>query len=586
MNQRIKKLRDQSLQAVNCISSERALLVTKFYQSNLASVHSVPIQRALAFKYILENKSICINKNELIVGERGPAPKATPTYPEICLHSLQDLDCLNNRQKVSFKVDEKTKKIYREEIIPFWSGNTQRDRIFAAMDRAWLDAYKAGVFTEFQEQRAPGHTVLGSKIYYRGLLDIIIEIDSHLSQIKSVNNSQAKVKREELKAMRIAADALIRFAERHALALDRLAAQENEKFRENELKQMAAICRQVPARAPGTFHEALQYYWFVHLGVITELNPWDSFNPGRLDQHLFPFYQQELAAGTLTKEKATELLQAFWIKFNNHPSPPKIGVTAAESSTYTDFCLINIGGLKADGSNAVNELSYIILDVIEEMRLLQPSSMIQISNKNPDSLLIRALEIIKTGFGQPSLFNTDAIVKELTAQGKTVEDARNGGASGCVEAGAFGTESYILTGYFNLVKILEITLHNGIDPQSGQRLGPETGNVNTFSSYEDLKNAFRKQVKHFTEIKIRGNEIIDHLVRIPPIHFRQAFFELLKQFFIRAKHAIRERCSQSPFQRTSGNVDFLRNRIFQAFNHIHVTAFLYFFLQNVSGRWI
>ncbi len=510
MNERIRRLRDQSLQAVNRISPERAILVTEFYQNDFAQSVTIPVKRALAFKYILEKMKICINDRELIVGERGPEPKATPTYPEICVHSLQDLDILDQRPKVSFKVDAETKKIYKEKIIPFWQGKTHRDKIFKVLDQEWKEAYQAGIFTEFQEQRAPGHTVLGDKIFKKGFIDLKDEIRQSIENLDFHNDPRAMVKKEQLKAMDITADALILFAKRYADALQNLANSERDPDRKKELKEMARICEQVPANAPRTFHQALQYYWFIHLGVITELNPWDSFNPGRLDQHLYPFYKRELENGSLTKEKAVELLQSFWIKFNNHPSPPKIGVTAKESSTYTDFCLINVGGLKADGSNAVNDLSYVILDVIEEMRLLQPGSMVQVSKKNPDNILKRAAKIVKTGFGQPSIFNTDAIIQELTRQGKSIEDARNGGASGCVEAGAFGTESYILTGYFNLVKIFEITLHNGVDPQDGITIGLKTGDARKFKTYEELLNAFKKQVQHFADIKVKGNNIIDH----------------------------------------------------------------------------
>ncbi|NQV03194.1 MAG: formate C-acetyltransferase/glycerol dehydratase family glycyl radical enzyme, partial [Bacteroidia bacterium] len=239
--------------------------------------------------------------------------------------------------------------------------------------------------------------------------------------------------------------------------------------------------------------------------------PWDSFNPGRLDQHLYPFYKREIEAGTLTKDRAIELLQSFWIKFNNHPAPPKIGVTALESNTYTDFSLINLGGLTPDGADGVNEVTFIILDVIEEMRLLQPSSMVQISRKNPDSLIERTLQITKTGFGQPSYFNTDAIIEELLRQGKDIIDAGNGGASGCVESGAFGTEAYILSGYFNLAKILEITLNNGFDPLTKKQIGPASGNPESFSSIEDLMEAYRTQLNHFIQIKIRGNNAIHQI---------------------------------------------------------------------------
>lgn len=511
MNDRIKRLRNKSLEAVNCLSAERARLITRFYKSDKAEQVSVPVKRALAFEYILANKFICINTDELIVGERGPAPKATPTYPEICLHSMQDLEILDSRPKVSFKVDDETRRIYQEEIIPFWKGKTQRDRLMEAMTPEWLAAYKAGVFTEFQEQRGPGHTVCGEKIYRMGMLDLIAEIENRINALDFLEDAQAWDKKEELKGMAIVAKAIIHFAERHAGKLEQLANEESRSWRVAELKEMAAVCRRVPAHAPQNYHEALQYYWFVHLGVITELNPWDSFNPGRLDQHLLPFYQDGLADGSLSDERARELLQAFWIKFNNHPSPPKMGVTAQESNTYTDFSLINVGGVKADGSDAANEMSYLILDVIEEMRLLQPSSMVQLSKKNPDRLINRTVKILKTGFGQPSIFNTDTIVQQLVRQGKRVEDARRGGASGCVESGAFGTESYILTGYFNLVKMLEITLHNGMDPRTGQQLGLETGNPADFASFEELMEAFSKQVNHFADIKIRGNNVIERL---------------------------------------------------------------------------
>lgn len=511
MNRRIQKLRQKSLDAVPTISLERAELLTQFYKSGQADKVSVPVARAMAFKYILEHKELFIDEGELIVGERGPQPKATPTYPEICTHTTQDFDILNTREKVSFKVDSISFNKQENEIQPFWSGRSIRDRILDAVDKEWHAAYQAGVFTEFMEQRAPGHTVLDNKIFHNGFIDFKKDIKRSISSLDVLNDTSAYGKKEELKAINIAADAMISFAERYSKKAKQLAEIESNAKRKTELLEIAGICKKVPKHAPETFHEALQYYWFVHLGVITELNTWDSFNPGRLDQHLLPFYKKGIADGTLTETTARELLQAFWIKFNNQPAPPKVGVTAQESNTYTDFCLINTGGLTETGEDAVNELSFIILDIIEEMRLLQPSSMVQISKKNPDEFLIRALKIIKTGFGQPSVFNTDAIIQELTRQGKSIIDARNGGASGCVEAGAFGKESYILTGYFNIPKVLEITINNGFDPRTKKPIGIKTGDPAKFKTFEQLLNAFEKQLNYFIDIKIRGNRIIERL---------------------------------------------------------------------------
>ncbi len=511
MNDRIKRLREQSINAVPAISLERASLVTQFYRSGRAERASVPVARAMSLKHILENMTICVNPGELIVGERGPAPKAAPTYPEICTHSLKDFEILHTREKVSFRVDDQTRHLQQEEIIPFWSGRSIRDRIFDAVDPEWKAAYEAGIFTEFQEQRAPGHTVLDDKIYRHGLLDFKNTIQQRLDTLDFLSEAEAFDKQEELKAMAIASDALILLAGRYADRLSELALSEADPARKSELEEMAAICRHVPAHAPRTLWEALQYYWFVHLGVIIELNTWDSFNPGRLDQHLLPFYRRDREGGILTGERAKELLQAFWIKFNNQPAPPKVGVTAQESNTYTDFCLINLGGVTESGEDAANEMTDLLLDVIEEMRLLQPSSMVQVSKKSPDRILLRALKIIRTGYGQPSLFNTEAIVAEMLRQGKSIQDARQGGASGCVETGAFGKECYILTGYFNLVKVLEITLHNGVDPRTGHVIGVRSGEPATFGSFDDLFSAFQTQLRHFIDIKIKGNLVIERL---------------------------------------------------------------------------
>ncbi len=511
MNKRIKKLREQSINAVPQISPERAVLLTEFYKRDASATESPAVLRALAFKYILENKTICINDGELIVGERGPAPKAVPTYPELTTHSIKDLEILNSREKIPFKVSSDTKKTYKDVIIPFWKGRTVREKIFKEMSKDWKTAFSAGVFTEFMEQRAPGHTVLDDKIYSKGLLDFKVDIKKSIGSLDFLNDPEAYNKREELRAMGIVADALIIFALRHAEKAAELAKKEKDPQRKKELKLISDICLHIPANAPRNFWEAIQYYWFVHLGVITELNPWDAFNPGKLDQHLFPFYNTDIGNGTLTKEKAVELLQAFWIKFNNQPAPPKVGVTAEESCTYTDFAQINNGGLKPDGSDAVNELSYIILDVIGEMKLVQPSPSVQISKKTPDSFLKHTLKVVRKGYGQPSIFNMDAIIQELVGQGKTVEDARNGGTSGCVETGAFGKENYNLTGYFNLTKVFEITLNNGIDPRSGKRIGLKTGEPESFNSFEELFAAFRKQLSYFINIKITGNNVIERI---------------------------------------------------------------------------
>jgi len=509
MNERVLHLRQESLETKPWISIERAALLTEFHKKSMET--SVPVRRAEALKYLMEHKTIWIGDGELIVGERGPAPKGTPTFPELCCHSLEDFKVLDHREKTSYAVAPEARRTQHEEVIPYWQGRSMRDLIFREMTKEWKDAYEAGIFTEFMEQRAPGHTALGDVIYQKGLLELRSKIEQALKRLDFFSDPEAYDKEQELKAMAIAADAVMIFARRHAEKAEQLAFNKTDPVRKAELLKIAEVCRRVPAHAPRNFWEALQAYWFIHLSVVTELNTWDSFCPGRFDQHLISFYTRDIANGTLTREGAKELLECLWVKFNNQPAPPKVGVTAAESATYTDFCNINNGGLKEDGSDGVNDVTYLILDVIDEMHLLQPSSNIQLSKKSPDRFLKRALEIVRQGWGQPSIFNADMVVEELLRQGKLLEDARCGGTSGCVETGAFGKEAYILTGYFNLTKVLEITLNNGIDPRTKKRIGIETGDPEKFTEFGELLDAFREQLNHFIDIKIRGNNVIERL---------------------------------------------------------------------------
>ena len=512
MNERIARLRERYAQETPSVSAERARLLTEFEQAGEAQHQPVPVRRALAFRHILEHQTLYIGADDLIVGERGPAPQATSTYPELCCHSLDDLHTLAPRTKTPFRVDKETYDIYERTVIPFWTDKTLREPLFAGMSDAWRSAFDAGVFTEFMEQRAPGHAVLDDKIYHTGFLAFKERIEAHRAKLAATETASPGAL-DELEAMSICCDAIIRFAGRHAELAEALAAAESDPERRSELESIAAVCRHVPAHAPRTFHEAVQMYWFTHLGVVIELNEWDSFNPGRLDQHLYPFYERDVKEGRLTPEDAKELLSCLWLKISSQPAPPKVGVTEEQSATYNDFTLINVGGLTPAGQDGVNPLSYLILDVIDELRLPYTGSCIQLSKANPDRFLHRAMKIVRSGFGQPSIFNTDAILQEFLRAGKSLDDARGGGPSGCVTISAFGKESCVLTGYMNWPKILELAMHDGIDPRTGNRIGLPTGSLSGFASFDDLLEAYGKQLQYFVELKIEGNNRIEALFR-------------------------------------------------------------------------
>ncbi|MEG0517392.1 MAG: glycyl radical protein [Bacteroidales bacterium] len=542
MNTRIQRLREESVNTQPSLSIERALIETAFYRENDGK-YPIPVLRGMNFYEICKKKTIYIGDQELIVGERGPKPKAVPTFPELTCHTIEDFHVLRERELQRYIISDEDIEIYQKEVISYWRGRTQRDRIFNHVPDSWKNLYEAGLFTEFMEQRAPGHTALDGKIYRIGMLDFKKQIEAELEKLDFLNDPEATDKQDELRGMAISCDAAILFAERHARQAEKMIADLEKKLvkmatvgddeklsgiqiRILELKKIAEVCRWVPAHAPRTFQEAIQMYWFAHLGTITELNGWDAMNPGHLDQHLEPFYNKEIAAGTLTRKQAKELLSCFWIKVNNHPAPPKVGITAKESGTYNDFTNINIGGVRRDGTSGVSEVSYLILEVIDDLHILQPGSSVHIAKVTPDEFLHAACKVIRKGYGYPSIFNPDTYVQELVRQGKSLEDAREGGCSGCIEVGAFGKEAYLLTGYLNVPKILEVTLNNGVDPVTGKQVSIQTGDPLAFTSFEQVYEAFKKQLEYIVLQKVVVSNYIDRLfAKYAPATFLSVLME-------------------------------------------------------------
>lgn len=525
MNERIKRLRQESIETPTTLTIERALIETAFYKENYGKM-PIAVLRASNFLEICKKRTIYIGKDELIVGERGPVPKSVPTFPELTCHSVEDLHVLDTRDLQPYHISQEDIDTYEKVVIPYWEGKTQRERIFNHVSKEWEEAYQAGVFTEFMEQRAAGHTAMDGKMYHRGLLEVKERIAQKIAGLDYINDPEATDKEHELEAMSISCDAAIILAERHAELAEKMAAEESDPKRKAELEKIASVCHWVPANAPRDLWEAIQMYWFVHLGTVTELNGWDSMNPGHIDQHLYPFYAKGLEDGTLTRESAKELLSCLWIKFNNQPAPPKVGITAKESGTYNDFTNINIGGVTKDGKDGSNELSYIILEIQEELHELQPGLSIHVSEVTPDEFVLAGARVIRQGFGYPSVFNPDIYTRELMRQGKTPEDAREGGCSGCIEVGAFGKEAYLLTGYLNTPKILELVLNNGIDPETGKKIGLETGDPRDFKSFDELYEAWRTQMVHFVNMKLAVNNYIERMFSLyAPATFLSLFID-------------------------------------------------------------
>ena len=500
-SERVKRLRDASFDQHPSISIERALLETEFYREHEGKL-PMPVLRGANFKHLCENKTIYIGKDELIVGERGPFPKAVSTFPELTCHSRHDFEVLTTRAQQNYTVSSADMDIYEKEVEPYWRGRCMRDKLFERMPEAWNLLYEAGTFTEFGEQRALGHTSLDNLIYQKGALDMKKDIAEARAKLDFINDPEATAKDEQLQGMDVSCDAVIIFAERHADLAEKLAAEEKDETRKAELLKIADVCRWVPAHAPRDFWEAVQMYWFVHLATITELNGWDAMSPGHLDQHLGPFYEKCIADGTLTRDQAKELLACLFIKVNNTPAPPKVGVTAKESGTYNDFTNINLAGLKRDGTDGSNEVTYICLELFNELRLLQPQGNIQVSERTPDNVIRAAARVFRNGMGYPSVFSADMVIQEQMRVGKTLEDAREGGTSGCIETGCSGKEAYLLHGYLNVPKLLEYALSNGVDLLTGKQVSIKTGELSEFKTFDDLYAAFEKQMAYVVDTKI------------------------------------------------------------------------------------
>ena len=503
--ERVERLKNQSINSEPEIFAERAVLVTESYRQT--DSFSSPIRRALALKHILENMTIVINEDELIVGEKTIRYRGSPLYPELYCMSVEELETIGKREHAPFKVSDQTKTVLAEKVVPYWKGKTMYDKIMAVMDETWKRGLENGVFSEYSLSRAPGHVNLDGKVVQKGLIGLRKEVEDSLKNIDDCSPNCYQ-RMQELEAMEIAIDAAISFAKRHASRASELAQTEKDPRRREELKKIAKVCEHVPMHPAIGFHEALQSFWFVHLITLLEINNW-AIGPGRFDLYMYPFYKKDIESGVLTREEAKELLECLWIKFNNTVAPAKETKTASMSATYNDFALLNIGGLDEKGQDAVNELSYLLLDVIKEMRLIQPNSIVMVSEKSSDFFMKKVTEAIREGFGQPAVFNADLIIQELLNKGKSLIDARLGGPNGCVTVNACGKEHMAATGYCNWIKILEITLNNGRNPVTGEDIGLKTGEAAHFKSFDELMQAYRKQLEFFVNMKVKGNNLID-----------------------------------------------------------------------------
>ena len=501
----------------------RAVAATKSFQETEGQ--PIVTRRAKMLERILSEQPVHIQDGELIVGKKTLKPRGSPVFPEInCSWLERDLDTIATRNNTPFYVSEETKKVLRKEVFPYWHGRQIYDRIKESVPEEIWRADSRGVIYNYFTSRTIGHiTVSYAKVLNKGMEGIKTDIQEALSRLHS-KDPEYSHKKQLLEAISLVCDAAVMFAGRYADEALRLASKEKNLQQKEELERIARVCNKVPANPAKTFHEALQSFWFTQLVLNLETNG-HAISPGRFDQYMYPFYRHSINKGELPEEVAQELLDLLWVKLDEITIAKDSGESDT-SSSYPEFQNLNIGGLTPEGQDATNELSYMCLTALEHVRLPQPQLSAQISTKTPHKFLLRCCELLRYGMGLPAMFNSDTIVLGMVNRGKKLKDARSGSVNGCVSPNCDGKDRMASSGYFNLVKCLELALNDGIDPLSGEQLGPKTGDHNKLSTFEDVIKAFKQQVSYFVKLKVRYDNIIrDIYATYCPVPFTSAVID-------------------------------------------------------------
>jgi len=507
--QRIERLRQRVLKSVPEVCAQRAVLATEAY----AATEGEPavIRRAKTLRHILENITVSILEDELIIGQFAEQYRGAPVFPEMGTSWLEDeLDSvLETRSQDRFVVASNTKEALCR-IFPYWKGKTLHDAFKAHVPSDVRTARMAYVFTvDLHERGGLGHFIPDyRRLLKEGLAGIETRLEQHLGDC-DLSDPEKLVQSYFWQAVLICLEGVRTFAERHAEEARRLAATEQRAGRRAELERIASICQHVPWLGANTFHEALQSIWFLQLIFHLETNS-AAISPGRLDQILTPFLTRDLAEGRLRGDSAQELLDCFWIKFTEI-----IKVWDKEATyVHAGFPMvqnISIGGQNSAGEDATCLLTYMMLEAQRHVRFPQPHLTLRINAASPVELLDYAAVVLRQGGGIPQFVNDELIVKSLLHRGVGLKDARESASIGCVEFGTVGSWGRNNGGYFNFAKVLELALNNGVDRLSGVQVGPATGELEEFTSFPEIVEAYRTQLEHCVRLLAIEDNLIDML---------------------------------------------------------------------------
>lgn len=488
-SERFARIREEILSSPLALCPERALLITDFFRNHDDPTEPMVVRKAKALRHLLMRKSLKIHPGELIIGNVGTKRRSVVMHPELAgVFLSEELLWMDKRKTAPLALSWRDRMKLALNVIPYWLPRNMISRVFSSR-LGEMARYTAGQLSAtyhlINESNGIGHLIPD----YEGMLKRGIK--GYLEILEGKTDPIYE-------AMRIAAEGLKGLSDRLAYEAEGVAAREANRERAAELREIARICRKVPCEPPETFHEALQALWMTHLAVNLEgLNSAISF--GRADQYLYPYFERDLNEGRITRESAKELLLCFNAKCDEH-----FYLLSERISVYHGGLLVvqgvTLGGMDRDGNDAVNELTYVFLDAVEENGLKEPNYQARIHPGSPEEYVNRVVDVARQGSGMPAIFNDDACIGSLVAHGYPEAEARDYGVVGCVELGLpaksfFSTDAAL----FNLPVCLELALNRGKHHKDSRRAGAKTPDPSGFTSMEQVVDAFRVQVEQMVE---------------------------------------------------------------------------------------
>lgn len=521
--ERINNLRQRVVNATPTMDIENALILTESFKKTEAL--SKEMRKAVAFKEICEKKSITIWDHELVIGCSGKVTRGGVLCADVCWSVLdKELDTISSRPYDPFFISEEDKQAFKDVIKPYWQGRSNYEKWQALAPQDIIDLQDNGVvYIERKAVRGPGELTPDYKeLLSDGMEGVIAYIDKIKSEY-SITEPDHYARITYLEAMRTSAEGMIILGDRYREEALRLAEIEEDGTRKEELLKLAEVLSQVPARPARTFYQAIQFVYLYHSCIFMEQNA-ASYNLGRIDQYLYPFYKADIEAGVLTPESAQELLNCTWIKLAE-PCLFQDGVTAEYANGYTMFQNVCAGGIDQYGQDAVNDLSYMVIQASIETMLYQPSLSVRYNlAKNPDSFLRKCAECMNTGNGFPAFHNDEVGIRMVQNKGVPLHEAYDWNPCGCVETNLSGKIRGYVFADANLGSIVELTLLRGVHRKSGEKIGLDAGDPLEFTCYLDFADAIKKQIDFIIDQLVKTNNILDEVWDDRPVPFMSLAF--------------------------------------------------------------